>query len=126
MTTKVFLALASAIMMITACAADDVTSSDDDPSLQDRADGIAVYQAHCASCHGSDLRGTDRGPSLFSIVYEPGHHSDTAFRLAIRNGTRQHHWRFGDMPPVDNITDNEIEAVIAYIRNEQNRFGFER
>lgn len=113
-------------MMITACAADDVTSSDDDPSLQDRADGIAVYQAHCASCHGSDLRGTDRGPSLFSIVYEPGHHSDTAFRLAIRNGTRQHHWRFGDMPPVDNITDNEIEAVIAYIRNEQNRFGFER
>jgi len=85
-----------------------------------------VYAARCASCHGDDLRGTDRGPSQLSIVYEPGHHGDAAYRSAIRNGAQQHHWSFGDMPPVEDITDDQIEAVVAYIRSEQRRLGFER
>ena len=90
------------------------------------ADGATMYQARCASCHGEDLRGTDKGPSQLSIVYEPGHHSDDAYRSAIRNGTRQHHWEFGDMPPVEDIADDEIELVIAYIRSQQETLGFEQ
>lgn len=89
-------------------------------------DGAAVYQQYCAECHGVDLRGTDKGPSQLSIVYEPNHHGDYAYRVAIREGTREHHWWFGDMPPVEGMTDLEIEEVISFIRAEQQRLGFER
>ena len=89
-------------------------------------DGAAVYQQFCAECHGADLRGTDKGPSQLSIIYEPNHHGDFAYRVAIREGTRAHHWGFGDMPPVEDISDLEIEKVISYIRAEQQRLGFER
>lgn len=89
-------------------------------------DGAAVYQQYCAECHGVDLRGTDKGPSQLSIIYEPNHHGDYAYRAAIREGTREHHWWFGDMPPVEGITDLEIEKVISYIRAEQERLGFEK
>lgn len=88
-------------------------------------DGAAVYQQYCAECHGVDLRGTDKGPSQLSIIYEPNHHGDYAYRVAIRDGVREHHWWFGDMPPVEGITDLEIEKVISYIRSEQERLGFE-
>jgi mono/diheme cytochrome c family protein len=89
------------------------------------ARGRELYLNQCASCHGADLRGTDRGPSHLSIVYEPGHHSDESFRAAIRDGAPQHHWRFGDMPPVEGLDDAEIDAVIAYVREVQEREGFE-
>lgn len=89
------------------------------------ATGDATYQQSCASCHGTELRGTDEGPPLLSQVYEPGHHPDMAFVSAVKNGSPAHHWGFGDMPPVPEINDNEIEAVIAYIRNQQETHGYE-
>ncbi len=89
-------------------------------------DGAEVYQQFCAECHGVDLRGTDKGPSQLSIIYEPNHHGDYAYRVAIRDGTREHHWWFGDMPPVEGISDLEIEKVISFIRAAQQRLGFEQ
>lgn len=89
-------------------------------------DGAALYEANCASCHGADLRGTDKGPSHLSIVYEPNHHPDDAFRSAIRNGAAQHHWDFGDMPPIEGLTDDEVEAIITFVRAEQEAERFER
>lgn len=90
------------------------------------ADGATVYQARCASCHGFDLRGSDNGPSQLSIVYEPGHHGDDSYRSAIRNGVGQHHWAFGNMPAVPDITDEQIERVIIFIRTQQDELGFDR
>jgi len=90
------------------------------------ADGAAIYAARCASCHGADLRGTDKGPSQLSIVYEPNHHGDNAYRSAVLTGAPQHHWPFGDMPVIPEITDEQVEAVIVYIRGEQQRLGFEQ
>jgi len=89
------------------------------------ASGAELYAANCASCHGVDLRGTDQGPSQLSIVYEPDHHGDDAYRSAITRGARAHHWNFGDMPAVPGLDDDEIDAVIAFIRAEQQRQGFE-
>lgn len=94
-----------------------------DPELV--AAGEVVYQASCAVCHGSDLRGTDQGPSHLSVVYEPNHHGDIAFILAAKNGVRQHHWPFGDMAPVPGLSDEELEAVVAYVRENQRIRGFE-
>ena len=89
------------------------------------AEGEVLYRAACAECHGSDLRGTDKGPSHLSVVYEPGHHGDAAFALAVINGVRQHHWRFGDMAPVPGLEDADIERIVAYVRENQRIYGFE-
>ena len=117
------LILATTLLTATlvACGDDEVAT----PPVPDDADGATVYGLRCASCHGEDLRGTDRGPSQLSIVYEPGHHGDDSYRAAVRNGAPQHHWAFGPMPPVPDITDDQVESVIAYIRAEQQRLGFE-
>lgn len=96
------------------------------PARSGEADGALVYATSCASCHGADLRGTDKGPSHLSIVYEPNHHRDDAFRSAIANGAPRHHWNFGDMEPVEGLSDIEVEAVIGFIRAEQQRLGFEQ
>ena len=64
----------------------------------ERVDGEQAYVSSCAACHGAEAVGTLSGPPLLSIVYEPGHHPDEAFRSAARNGVAQHHWNFGDMP----------------------------
>lgn len=88
--------------------------------------GAEVYAETCASCHGADLQGTDKGPSHLSIVYEPSHHTDASFRSAIANGAAQHHWNFGDMPPIEGLTGQDVEAVIAFVRSEQERQGFEQ
>ncbi len=112
-------------LTLAGCGGADTDASVVVPLAAD-ADGATVYGARCASCHGADLRGTDKGPPQLSIVYEPGHHGDDAYRSAIRNGARQHHWGFGNMPVIESITDEQIEAVISYVRGEQQRLGFEQ
>ncbi|MBT8213723.1 MAG: cytochrome c [Acidimicrobiia bacterium] len=87
--------------------------------------GKQLYDANCASCHGDDLRGTDKGTSHLSVVYEPSHHGDAAFSLAVKLGVRQHHWDFGDMPPVEGLSDADLAAITAYVRSVQEREGFE-
>ena len=105
-----------------ACASDGAATS---TALASSSDGATIYAASCASCHGVDLGGTDKGPSHLSIVYEPNHHSDDSFRGAIANGAAQHHWNFGDMPAVTGLSDSDVDAVIAFVRAEQERQGFE-
>ena len=109
---------------VAACGNDDGGSGAAPGSQVER--GAEVYAESCASCHGADLRGTDKGPSHLSIVYEPSHHTDDSFRSAIAVGAPQHHWNFGDMEPVEGLTDEDVEAVIAFVRAEQQRQGFER
>jgi mono/diheme cytochrome c family protein len=89
------------------------------------AEGEVLYQASCASCHGSDLRGTELGPSHLSVVYQPGHHSDITFTLAARNGVRSHHWPFGNMAPVEGLSDADLELIVAFVRETQRVNGFE-
>lgn len=86
--------------------------------------GPDAYQQFCAECHGEDLRGTDEGPSFLSRVYEPNHHADAAFQIAVQRGSPQHHWNFGDMPPVEGISVEQIEAIVAYVRRVQSELGF--
>ena len=119
--------VAALTVVLSACSGDDsiATPPNSLAPLAAEADGAAIYQARCASCHGGDLRGTDMGPSQLSIVYEPNHHGDDSYRSAIRSGARQHHWDFGDMPVVEDITDDQIERVITHIRSQQQDLGFE-
>jgi mono/diheme cytochrome c family protein len=94
-----------------------------DPTLV--AEGETLYLASCAACHGADLRGTPVGPSHLSVIYQPGHHTDDGFRLAAFSGVRAHHWNFGDMPPVAGVTEDDMDRIIAFIREKQRTEGFE-
>ena len=92
-------------------------------------DGAAVlgeraYLARCAQCHGANAAGQDGvAPPLVHKIYEPSHHGDGAFLVAALNGVRSHHWPFGDMPPVDGITEAEIKSIITYVRALQSANG---
>ncbi len=85
--------------------------------------GKMNYEAKCASCHGVNAAGTKQGPTFLHRVYHSGHHGGPAFYIAPKRGVRAHHWRFGDMPPVDGITDSQIEKIIIYIRALQKENG---
>jgi mono/diheme cytochrome c family protein len=89
------------------------------------AAGADLYQANCAQCHGADLRGTAQGPSFLSQVYEPNHHSDASFQLAVDNGVQAHHWEFGPMPPVPGLEPDQVAAIVAFVRDRQQTEGFE-
>ncbi len=98
----------------TACASDE-----EPPDAQAVASGATLYEQSCASCHGSDLRGTDKGPPHLSEVYASDHHSDDSFRSAITNGAPSHHWDFGDMPPVPDLSAEDIDDILAFVRQQQ-------
>lgn len=86
--------------------------------------GERVFAAKCVDCHGENAAGVDSaGPPLIHKIYEPSHHGDAAILLAAKNGVRAHHWSFGNMPPVEGITDGEVEMVIDYIRTVQRENG---
>lgn len=111
-------------LSVTACGSSDEPTSValDDPEL---ALGAEVYLQSCASCHGTDLRGTDQGPPHLDIVYEPSHHSDVAFQLAVQRGVAQHHWNFGPMPPIPGLDEADIADITAYVREQQRAAGIE-
>ena len=89
-------------------------------------EGEAAFNARCASCHGIDAAGQDGvAPPLVHRIYEPGHHGDQAFLVAAQLGVRAHHWRFGDMPPVEGITEAEVSSIVSYIRALQRANGID-
>jgi mono/diheme cytochrome c family protein len=87
--------------------------------------GEALFNANCAVCHGAQAAGTGKGPPLVHRIYEPNHHGDMAFLLAARNGVRQHHWPFGDMPPVEGVSDADVALIVVYVRELQRAAGIE-
>ncbi len=87
-------------------------------------EGKAVFNANCATCHGANAVGQNGvAPPLIHPIYEPGHHGDEAFQRAAAMGSPAHHWPFGDMPPVDGVTRDDIAKVVAYIREIQRANG---
>jgi len=90
------------------------------PSLSAVAtQGEVAFNANCAACHGKNAAGTKKGPPLVHDIYNPGHHGDEAFFRAAKQGTPQHHWRFGNMPPRPGVSDEELAAIVRYIREMQ-------
>ena len=79
--------------------------------------GERTFNENCAVCHGKNGAGNEgAGPPLVHIIYEPSHHGDMSFQLAVKNGVRAHHWPFGNMPPIPDVLEGEVANIIAYIR----------
>ncbi|MDD9908674.1 MAG: cytochrome c [Ahrensia sp.] len=96
------------------------------PLTTDLKQGERAFETNCASCHGVNAAGkNDLAPPLVHNVYKPSHHSDMAFVLAVKQGVRQHHWQFGNMPPQPGVTDEQVRSIIAYVRALQRARGIE-
>lgn len=95
------------------------------PALSSEAKaGEKVYGKFCATCHGKNAAGQDGvAPPLVHKIYEPGHHADVSFRRAAKFGVRAHHWRFGNMPAIEGITQEQVSKVIVYVRELQRANG---
>lgn len=85
--------------------------------------GKRVFDEKCATCHGTNGIGTDNGPPFVHKIYEPSHHADFAWVRAVRGGVQAHHWRYGNMSPVEGVTDKQIEWVTQYVRELQRANG---
>lgn len=81
--------------------------------------GAAAFGENCAQCHGRNGGGGPGGPPLVHDIYNAGHHGDAAFRFAMQRGVRQHHWRFGNMPPQPQVGEAQAQAIIRYVRELQ-------
>lgn len=92
--------------------------------------GRALYQQHCAVCHGSNAQGAatwqrpdDRGNLPAPPHDDSGHtwrHPDGQLREIILDGQRDPFNKTPDltMPSFrDNLTDQEIDAVILYFKS---------
>ena len=97
------------------------------PELSQAAlDGKFAYDEKCGTCHGRNAAGVNgSGPPLIHIIYEPSHHGDQAFLLAAKTGVRSHHWKFGNMPPVEGISDEAVAKIIYYVREVQRANGIQ-
>lgn len=86
--------------------------------------GKRAYEATCAACHGVNAAGQDGvAPPLVHKIYEPSHHGDEAFQRAAAQGVRAHHWPFGNMPPVEDLSRTDVGMITAYIRELQQANG---
>ena len=86
--------------------------------------GKRAFEDKCAACHGTNAAGQNGiAPPLVHKTYEPGHHSDMAFVMAAKNGVRAHHWQFGNMPPVEGLTDADVKMIARYVRELQAENG---
>ena len=116
----VALAMLAAAAFASACGGTAAPAAKVDPG---ELDGRTLYAATCAACHGPDLKGTPTGPPFLNVIYEPSHHPDVAFLVAVRSGVRPHHWTFGAMPPVVGLSDAQVAAIVAFVRAEQQAAG---
>ena len=80
-------------------------------------DGAALYQQYCAQCHGAELSG-GMASSLIDGVWQFGA-EDSYIRRNIKHGIPH----LG-MPSYErSMSDNEIQAVVQYIRNAEGEKG---
>src|SRR5262245_45003609 len=71
----------------------------------------------CASCHGATLTG-GAGPNLLDEVWNHPH-DDPSLVQTIRQG-----WPESGMPPLPSVvSDDEIQALVAYLRRQGAEFA---
>jgi len=120
------LLIGAAVFVSLPAAAQNLQVPQPSPGLMPNpAAGKILFDKSCASCHGIDLQGSDKGPPMLNKIYQPSHHSDASFQLAVANGSRAHHWKFGDMVPVPGLTPDDVAQITAYVRLEQRKVGLQ-
>lgn len=86
------------------------------------ADVAANWENHCASCHGADGRGeTKMGKRLkikdLTSADVQGSFTDEAAVKAIKEGIRDEKTKKLVMKPIEGLSDDEIQALVAHVRS---------
>ncbi len=121
-------ALLACLTTVIACTSGDTGSAslaefDPGPTPESYLAGQELYQRNCMSCHGINGAGSHQGPPLVHIIYEPSHHGDASFLLAVQRGVVAHHWDFGNMAPVPGVTPDQVSEIVNYVRWLQRQAG---
>ncbi len=108
------------LILLPAWAQDDGRATHGETSPEPRSEGHRIYIEHCASCHGSDLRGGNATSMVDGVWQYGGREWDM-----IRNTM------FGisaaGMPAFEEaLSSNEIREVIRFIRDEGQRLEVRR
>lgn len=121
----VLVAAAAAVLLLGGCGGEEGSGGEQltGAALVARGDELYHGEGTCQTCHGADLEGTSMGPSFLDATYAPDHHPDASFYAAVEDGVRPHHWDFGSMPALPHLDDDDVEAIVAYVRAEQREAG---
>jgi mono/diheme cytochrome c family protein len=115
----------AALAVLAACGGDDDPSGPAAAADIDVDRGEDLFAANCAVCHGPVGEGAAAGPPLVHRIYEPSHHSDESFQIAVARGVQPHHWNFGPMPPIDGLDRDDVADITAWVRERQREAGIE-
>ena len=86
-----------------------------------RADAGASYAKYCASCHGKDGAGHTKAGRLVKVkdlsdaAYQKTFSDETAFK-DLKDGLTDSDGKVRMKPLKDKLSDDEIKAVVAYVR----------
>lgn len=128
-------AVAALIILIsssqTACRTPASVASREAVKTLSVLDGHTLYVSHCAPCHGPT--GLGNGPAAIALTVKPRNFWNERFRyVSTVNGVPsdedladsiRYGRRFGEMPAGPQLTDAEVHALVAYVREIQ-RLGW--
>jgi mono/diheme cytochrome c family protein len=94
-------------LAISAVAAYPLSGAD---AKADEQAGAALYRDKgCGQCHGADLAGNKKGPSLVDIRTDKAWPPEKITKQIVDGGQK--------MPPFgESLTDQEIAQLVAYLR----------
>lgn len=117
-------AVGAALLLVVGCGDDGTPDgAGGATAVADAERGAELWTTNCAVCHGPAGEGTTIGPPLVHEIYEPGHHSDESFQVAVAQGVPQHHWEFGPMPALPGLDRADVADITAYVRELQREAG---
>ena len=116
-------------LLLLSCNSQQITQQDQEKTVfkLENADQVLLLDSHrgyqlfkdegCQQCHGKKLEGTLTGPPLVYNLYKKGSHHKRRLNKSIKYGTKQNHWEFGEMPAYPDLSDEQIDLLIDYIRD---------
>lgn len=88
----------------------------------EQPDPASLFANNCAVCHGPAGAGVeDQGPPLLKDAYLVDALSDKAIATAVRHGVASSEERWAPMPSFPRFDDDELDAVVGYVRELQRR-----
>lgn len=75
-----------------------------------RSLGAELFSQRCAACHGWRAEGGPMAPAISARGTDP-----QSLRIALLSGAASSGEGFGDMPPILDLTEAEIEALAAHL-----------